>query len=289
MSDKTTNIVAGLILAFVFVISFFAVKGDSLTMDELPHLSAGYSYLTQKDMRLNPEHPPLLKDLAALPLLFIRDIKFPAEVKSWQEEINGQWDFGREFLFRSGNPADQMIFWGRIPMILILILLGFFLFKWAKELFGNKAALLSLIFFALSPTFLAHGSLITTDVGAAAGILIASYYFLKALQSPNKKNIIIAGLAFGLAQLLKFSVILLVPLFGFLALVWWLQKKGALKQTIKTLILVFLIGFLLIWPVYQYHTLNYPPEKQLADSQVYLKDSIEIFNNLFFGWQTNPF
>ncbi len=246
-------------------------------MDELPHLSAGYSYLTQKDMRLNPEHPPLLKDLAALPLLFIRDIKFPAEVKSWQEEINGQWDFGREFLFRSGNPADQMIFWGRIPMILILILLGFFLFKWAKELFGNKAALLSLIFFALSPTFLAHGSLITTDVGAAAGILIASYYFLKALQSPNKKNIIIAGLAFGLAQLLKFSVILLVPLFGFLALVWWLQKKGALKQTIKTLILVFLIGFLLIWPVYQYHTLNYPPEKQLADSQVYLKDSIEIF------------
>lgn len=277
MSNKTINIIAAFLLAFVFVVSLLSVKGDSLTMDELAHLPAGYSYLTQKDMRLNPEHPPLVKDLAAFPLLFIRDINFPAEAKAWQEEVNSQWDFGREFLFRSNNPADQIIFWGRIPMILMLVLLGFYLFKWARELFGNKAALLALTLFSFSPTFLAHGSLITTDVAAAAGILIATYYFLKTLQSPSKKNIIIAGIAFGIAQLLKFSVILLVPLFGFLALAWWLLKKGVLKQVIKTLVLVFLIGFLLIWPVYQYHTWNYPAEKQLADTQVYLRDSMKPF------------
>jgi len=176
LTDRTANIVAFLLLIFVFVLAFFSVKDDSLTMDEVVHLPAGYSYLTQKDMRLNPEHPPLIKDLGALPLLFINasansaqeKIKFPSEISAWKNDINGQWDFGRYFLYNIGNPTDKMILWGRMPMILILILLGFFIFKWTKELFGNRAGLLALFLFSFSPTLLAHGRLVTTDVGAAA-------------------------------------------------------------------------------------------------------------------------
>ena len=141
MNSKLTNIIAGCLLVFVFLVAVFSMKDDSATMDEVAHLPAGYSYLTQKDMRLNPEHPPLLKDLAAIPLLFINGstgspqggINFPSEIIDWQEDINGQWGFGYHFLYRSGNPADQMIFWGRLPMILILDLIGFYIFKWAKN------------------------------------------------------------------------------------------------------------------------------------------------------------
>ena len=222
MSNRLTNIIAVLLLTFVFVIALFSIKDDSLTMDELAHLPAGYSYLTQKDMRLNPEHPPLIKSLAAFPLLFIKDINFPSYIREWQEDVNGQWGFGNYFLFQAGNPADKMIFWSRIPMILLLVLLGFYIFKWAKELFGQKAGLLSLFLFSFSPTFLAHGRLVTTDLGAAFGVVFASYYFLKALKDPQSKNIILAGIALGVAQLLKFSLILLLPLFVFLAFIWWI-------------------------------------------------------------------
>ena len=81
--------------------------------------------------------------------------------------VNGEWDFGQALLFDSNNPADKMIFYGRLPMIGLLLILGFYLFKWTRELFGNAAALLALFLFALSPTFLAHGHLVTTDVAAA--------------------------------------------------------------------------------------------------------------------------
>ena len=270
LDNRTTNIIAALLLIFVFLVAVFSIKDDSLTMDEVAHLPAGYSYLTQKDMRLNPEHPPLIKDLAAIPLLFIKNINFPSEIKDWKDDINGQWGFGYHFLYRMGNPADIMIFWARIPMILILILLGFYVFKWARELFGNKTALLSLFLFSFSPTFLAHGRLVTTDVGAATGAFIATYYFLGALQSPTKRNIILAGIAFGIAQLLKFSVILLVPFFLFLGLIWWLVKSGRLLQVLKVLILTFVIGFILIGIVYQYHVWNYPPERQVRDAEVFL-------------------
>ena len=273
MSNRLTNIIAACLLILMFFLAVFSMKDDSATMDEVAHLPAGYSYLTQKDMRLNPEHPPLIKDLAALPLLFIKGINFPSEIKDWKEDINGQWGFGYHFLYGAGNPADQMIFWGRIPMVLILILLGFYIFKWAKELFGNKAAVLSLFLFSFSPTFLAHGRLVTTDVGAAAGVLIATYYFIKALKNPSKKSIIFAGIAFGLAELCKFSVILLIPFFAFLSLTWWLVKSVTWQKALKILILVFITGFILIWPVYQYHVWNYPKEIQARDIEFLLSSN----------------
>ncbi|HUW71778.1 MAG TPA: glycosyltransferase family 39 protein [Candidatus Humimicrobiaceae bacterium] len=289
MANRTTNIIAGILLLTMFLLAVFSIKGDSLTMDERAHLPAGYSYLTQKDMRLNPEHPPLLKDLAAIPFLFIDNINFPSEISAWKNEVNSQWDFGTAFLYNSGNPAEKMIFWGRVPMILILILLGLYIFKWTRKLIGNKGALLALFLFTFSPTFLAHGRLITTDVGAAAGVFIATYYFIESLQSPKKKNIIIAGIVFGIAQLLKFSVILLVPFFGLVALIWWLIKSGTLIQTIKILVLVFVIGFALIWPVYQFHVWNYPPEKQVADTQIYLRDTIEFLKKPILWAADKPF
>ena len=270
MSNRFTYTIAGFLLLLMFLMAFFSILDDSLTFDESAHLPAGYSYLTQKDMRLNPEHPPLIKDLAAIPLLFIKDINFPSDIKAWKEDINGQWDFGFYFLYQMGNPTDKMIFWSRIPMILILILLGFYIFKWARELFSNKVALLSLFLFSFSPTFLAHGKLVTTDVGAAAGVFIATYYFLGALKNPSKRSIIFAGISFGLAELCKFSVILLVPFFGLLAFTWWLINLGSWRKALKIFILVMLIGFILIWPIYQYHVLNYPPERQVRDSEIFL-------------------
>jgi len=292
MSKPLINILipAGLLI-FVLLISLFSIKEDSLTMDELAHLPAGYSYLTQRDMRLNPEHPPLIKDLAALPLIFMKGINFPSQIKSWKEDVNGQWDFGNYFLFKAGNPADKMIFASRLPMILILVMLGFYVFIFAKEFFGLKTALLSLFLFSFSPTFLAHGRLVTTDVGAAAAVLIATYYFLKALKEPSKKNVILSGLSFGLAQLLKFNAIFLVPFFGFLTLLGAvLRTKSFKREGVKklafysfVLILVFAIGGALIWPVYQYHLLDYPAERQARDIEFILSSHPVGFLGPFFA------
>ncbi len=268
MSNRAANIFAVLISVFIFALALYSAKDDSLTMDELAHLPAGYSYLTQKDMRLNPEHPPLIKDLAGFPLLFIQGIHFPAETKPWQEDVNGQWEFGRNLLFKSGNPAYQMIFWGRIPMLLMLLLLGFYVFKWSRELFRNNSGILALILFALSPTLLAHGRLVTTDIGAAAGFLIGTYYFIKALKIPNTRNIVFAGIALAFAELAKFSTIILLPLFVIFSLVWWYVSKTSFKQILKVLFFAILISFIILWFVYLFHVWNYPTDKMIRDINI---------------------
>ena len=61
------------LLASLFLLLFAAqlwlhADDASATMDEPVHLLAGHRHLQCGDYAFNPEHPPLLKQLAALPL-----------------------------------------------------------------------------------------------------------------------------------------------------------------------------------------------------------------------------
>lgn len=302
MSNPVTNLFAAILLLTIFFLALFGIKDDAFTFDETAHVASGFSYLTQKDYRLNPEHPPLIKDLSAFPLLFL-NLNFPKDDPSWVQEKPPQWwfqfDFGSQFLYRSGNNPDQILFWSKLPMILVLVFLGWFLFFWTRKLFGNKPALLALFLFAFSPTFLAHGRLVTTDIGSALGVVLATYFWLKFLENPLAKNIILAGLIFGLSMLLKFNLILLIPFFAIITLIYaWLNNaekplfnkklcggltstlqrsnlsKCLSRQILKYFGFSLLIGIIgtvfVIWPVYQYHVLNYPPEQQIRDTQFLL-------------------
>ena len=289
LNNTTTNIIAVSLLTLMFGLAFFSMLGDANTMDELAHTPAGYSYIVKQDMRLNPEHPPLLKDLAGLSVwlgskITNDPIYFPDQVEPWTEDLNGQWDFGRELLFKNNNNADKIIFFARIPMLLMMILLGYYVFRWARQLYGNTAGVSALFLYSLSPAFIANGRLVTTDVVAAGAFFISIYYFMEWIRKTNKKNLIIAGIVFGLALLSKFSLVLLIPYFIFITIVWAIigtdQKrfKNVLKYSLL-LILLGLIGMALVWPVYQFHVLNYPAEKQIADSAAYL----ETFGDRFLA------
>lgn len=284
--SKTLNWIAlGAIVTFSFALTLNASLQESAIMDELAHIPAGYGYIKYFDFRLNPEHPPIVKALAALPLLF-QNFNFPTDSPHWQEDINGQWTVGAQFLYEYGNDADKIINWARMGPIFLTILLIIFVYIWASELIGRWWTLMPTFLIAFSPTILAHGHYVTTDIGAALGIFIATYYFVKLLLKPIRRNYILAGIAFGIAQLMKFSAVLLIPLFIFLAVIFCLYKiysnwneaivekyKKALNFIIKhflILLFIFIIGYLLVYAIYFIFTINYPIGKQHADTELTL-------------------
>src|SRR3990167_9913178 len=93
MTKSLQNTIAVFILLVMFFLMASSAWNDSAIMDELAHIPAGYSYVRFGDMRLNPEHPPLIKDLAGLPLLAL-DLRFPPDHRAWKDEVNGQWEMG---------------------------------------------------------------------------------------------------------------------------------------------------------------------------------------------------
>ncbi|MFH1894421.1 MAG: glycosyltransferase family 39 protein [Patescibacteria group bacterium] len=272
-----TYLIAGLLLLTMGLLAFFSTRGDTFTFDETAHIAAGYSYLTQMDYRMNPEHPPLIKDLAAIPLLFLR-LNFPKDNPTWTQATPAIWwhqfDFAAQFLYNSGNDPDRILLWTRIPMIIVLILFGLFIFLWAKKLWGKRAGLIALFLFAFFPTFLAHGRLVTTDIGAAFAAVFATYFWLEFLKNTTKKSLIFAGLTLGLALLIKFSLILLLPFFAIITLIFaWLKNDGIgkFKNLVKYTGLAILAGTIgvvfIIWPAYGYHVAKYPQERQIKDTQ----------------------
>ena len=262
----------GIMLFAAFLMMTVAAWQDSATMDEKAHIPAGYSYLKFKDYRLNPEHPPLAKDLAALPLLFLK-LNFPLNSKAWQKDINGQWDVGWLFLYRSQNDADKIIFWARLPMIILTLLCALFVYKWASELLGETWGLLPFFLFLFSPQVLAHGHYVTTDIAATFGFLICFYFFLKFLEKPNVKNLVLAGIGFGTSQLFKFTCAFAIPILFLIGLYfvkkYHLGKKG-IAWLLFGLILIFLIGTFEIYLFYLHHTWNYPISKNFSDAKFLL-------------------
>lgn len=253
------------ILLALFLVSFLSIKNTALTFDETAHLPAGYSYLTQKDMRLNPEHPPILKDLAGLPLTFMKNINFPSSHEGWAEKVNGQWSFGNYFLFHSNNPANKMILAGRTMMILVLVLGAYLVYRFGKDYFDEKTGLIALLLYSLSPTLIAHGRLVTTDVGVAVAILATIYFFIRYLKSPNTKSIIWAGIALGVTQAVKFSAVFLVPYLISLLIFQSIKNKKSIKKHLLDFLLIFFVAFLVVYAVYTYHVWDYPQARQAQD------------------------
>ena len=283
------NSLSTFLLCLIVVSSGFLMlkvsNQDSAVMDELAHIPAGYSYVKYLDYRLNPEHPPLLKALAATPLLFL-GLNFPTDQKLWTSDVNNQWSAGTDFIYKdNGQKADLIIFWSRLfPIILtlIFIILVYFL---SREIVGPIWALLPSFFVGLSPNFLANGHYVTTDVAASLGFLIGIWAYDKYLTNPNKKTLWIAGIVFGISQLLKFSTVILTPLFLILSLTRWWLKSNELgynifsKKSLKNLweyfisfVKILAIGYILVWGVYILFTFNYPILKQNTDT-VYLLNS----------------
>lgn len=290
-ASKTLNSLRLFLLSLIILSSFAlmlnAALKETAIFDETAHIAAGYGYVKYFDYRLNPEHPPLVKALAALPLVFQPSIKFTTESPVWKTDVNGQWAVGGQFLYELGNNADKIIGWARLGPIFLTIILIFFIYIWSKELIGRWWALLPTFLFALSPTVLAHGHYVTTDIGATLGIFTALYYFVKFLFEPPSslrwKNLIFAGLAFGIAQLMKFSSVLIIPFFIFLIIVFYFWKlhrdwentpsSARFKKFsisafhyIKNIVAIFIIGYLLVYAVYFIFTVGYPIEKQQSDT-----------------------
>ncbi|MEK7121890.1 MAG: glycosyltransferase family 39 protein, partial [Patescibacteria group bacterium] len=229
------------------------MQNFSPAFDEITHLPSGFSYLKTGEVKLNPQHPPLIKMLSAFPLLFL-DLKFDAQDPHLAGPKTDEWQFGRDFLFNNG--VDRLIFWGRIPIILLSVLLGWYIFKWGKELFGYKAGVMGLFIYAFMPNIIAHSQLVTMDLGVTVFSFIALYHLWKFTVNPCNKNILYSGLSLGLALGSKFSAVFLLPISLFLLTVYiqkkypsssWSEKISAL---LKIIVPIWGLAFLVIWGLY---------------------------------------
>lgn len=213
------SLLATLLLMLMAVLAGGAARRESITFDEVAHIGAGVSYLQKLDLRMNQEHPPLSKVLAAIPLV-LRGVRADYSDVSWPfsgsifGNMLGEWSWGHSVALRWNDPYSTVL-WARVPMLLLTLLLGFCIYRFASRLGGTWGGLLCLTAYVTTPAFLVFGPLVLTDIAVTLFFLLSVWSFATLWRDPNRRNMIIFGLLLAAAFLSKFSSGVL--LFCFLA------------------------------------------------------------------------
>jgi 4-amino-4-deoxy-L-arabinose transferase-like glycosyltransferase len=226
-----------LLLGAFAILCMHGLVWDSPTVDEFVHLPAGYFYLKTGDFDLAARNTPLVKVLAALPLLAVNpDINTvkPAHESAWYP-----WVLGTDFMERNRAVYTRLFLLGRLPIVVLGLLMGVLVHRWARELYGPEAGLLALAFFAFCPTLIGHAHLATMDVGAATFVLLAVYLFQRWALDSTPARLLAAGLGLGLAELAKPTAVLLYPIFGILLLWGMIRDKRFSLRRLGALVLIF--------------------------------------------------
>jgi 4-amino-4-deoxy-L-arabinose transferase-like glycosyltransferase len=214
--------IAGVVsLLFVLEVQLlYSVRHESLTWDEGDHIFAGYMSLKHHDFGLNPEHPPLVKMIAAVPLLEMNLHEPQLQNRSFKTEA---YLSGRDLIFQ--NDFETIIFRARMAASIFALLVALLGFLTAREMFGAGAGFLALVLIVFEPNLLAHGALVTTDTGAAACLLASIYAFYRYVKSPSWGRIVVMGVAVGFFCIVKHSAVLLAPVLVLLAITESLRRR----------------------------------------------------------------
>jgi hypothetical protein len=207
--------VAAGVLGFMFLLAGGAALHESASVDEIAHVGAGLSYLQRLDLRLNGEHPPLAKALAAIPLA-IRGTYADYSSAAWQMSADflpaygTQWIFGDAVLGR-WNAWRPTLMWARFPMLILTVLLGWSIYQYGDRLGGPWGGLVCLTAYVTTPAFLAFGPLVITDLPVTLFSLISLWRLGEIWAVPSPRNALLFGLALGASLLSKFTGLLMVP------------------------------------------------------------------------------
>jgi hypothetical protein len=202
------------LLALMAALAGGAALRESPTFDEVAHIGAGFSYADKLDSRFNPEHPPLEKLLSGV---FMKLGEVQADYQSPQWTVGAhfpasffcEWAFGNWVLLHWNNP-HTVLFWARLPMLLITLLLGWTIYWMANCLGGPWAGLLCLSIYVSTPTFLTFGPLVLTDVPIALFALLIVWSLASLWRDPSPAAAWTFAFCVAGGMLTKFSVVLVL-------------------------------------------------------------------------------
>lgn len=188
----------------------FGATWQSPNLDEAGHLAAGLSHWQTGTYDLYRVNPPLVRMLATLPIAWLEP-PIPWEIQRRIPRARDEFSFGAAFLESYGLSIMPCFTMARVACIPLSMIGALICYSWARERDGPVGGLIALLLWCTCPNILAHGQLITPDVGAASLGVLAGYAFRRWLERPGWPHAVTAGIASGLAGLAKTTLVVLLP------------------------------------------------------------------------------
>jgi hypothetical protein len=282
-----------MLLAFL-VVSLVLLSQKGLFIDDSMHMPAGYSYLLTHDYRLNQEHPPLIKLLSGLGLWKLHPY-FPFESPGWQQAAtpgdpeDGMVRIEEAFFESNAKQFEQIAFYGRLPVLIIPLLLLLAVWWITRRLFGPIPALIAVFLLATEPNIVGNAIVVQDDVAAALVLLLFVIAVKRFVTDARVTGACVLGGALGLALVTKYSLIVLAPVSCVAVIACFtyrlIRKRSSLATVVLSSFVVFITAYLILIAFYAFHIdrIDANESSQIA-SWFYLSgQSAETFNR-FLMW-----
>ncbi|MDR1492229.1 MAG: glycosyltransferase family 39 protein [Planctomycetaceae bacterium] len=220
------RIVILLLTVHAFMLTWSAWKHSPL-VDEPAHLASGLSHWRRFSFDLYRVNPPLVRSVAAIPLLFIPH-KMDWNSYSENPYKRAEFQVGTDLLNQNAKSYHFLLFLSRLFCLPFSLLGGWICYCWGRDLFGKAAGLTALVLWCFSPMILAFGYTIMPDVACASLGITACYFFWKWLKNPCWNQSLLAGVLLGIAELAKFTLLVFYPLW----LIAWIVAVVSQRKTI---------------------------------------------------------
>lgn len=242
------------ILALHSCLLVYSAYVHSPTLDEPAHLAAGISHWELGRFELYRGNPPLVRMLAAIPMLFL-GVETDWSAYQLAPGTRAEFIVGRDFIAANGENSLVLFAIARWMCIPFSWIGGLVCFRWAKDLYGFLPGLAALVLWCVSPNILAHAALITPDVPATAIGCFACYLFWRWLKKPTWDLTVVTGIVLGVAELCKATLVVLYPLWPLLWIAYrwpmrvemrvrdWVRESSMLVVRILLAILVLNTGY----------------------------------------------
>lgn len=207
-------------------VDFAATTGQ--TVDETYYNGSGYPMVRYNNYEFLGEHPPLIIQLGALPLLFLQP-HFPIHdfVRLPGTNAVDISKTGAMFLYKMGNDPQIILFLERLPVIFLTLILGFGIYRMGREIYGEWGALLALFLYAFMPDVIGNGSLYMTDMGLTVFYFFSIYALKRFFDKLSARRAAVTGIACGLAFMSKISSLILIPAISCLFMVYYWTRNNA--------------------------------------------------------------
>lgn len=206
---------------------------NSPSPDEIAHLPAGMLIWQHGRYDLYPVNPPLVKAVAAIPVVLSRPRV------DWTEVGRGrrpEFAVGIDFIELNGAASFRYFTLARWACIPFSLAGAYLCYRWATELYGVRSGLAAAILWCFCPNILANAGMITPDVATSAAGLLAVYCFSRWIDLPTWRRTAAAGFALGIAELTKFTWLILYGIFPLLWLALRARRDFAEKRWIRSTI-----------------------------------------------------
>ena len=282
-----------MLLAFL-VVSLVLLSQKGLFIDDSMHMPAGYSYLLTHDYRLNQEHPPLIKLLSGLGLWKLHPY-FPFESPGWQQAAapgdpeDGMVRIEEAFFESNAKQFEPIAFYGRLPVLIIPLLLLLAVWWITRRLFGPIPALIAVFLLATEPNIVGNAIVVQDDVAAALVLLLFVIAVKRFMTDARVTGACVLGGALGLALVTKYSLIVLAPVSCVVVIACLtyrlIRKRSSPATVLLSSFIVFITAYLILIAFYAFHIdrIDANESSQIA-SWFYLSgQSAEAFNR-FLMW-----